>query len=490
MHEPSESVEPTPSLRPPTQRKITTIILTGVAWIVVGTFRTVRFALRKIDRFASKYVRPSIVSFFGLTLGPIMWLRKSVHLAGADVRATVKRAWLAKTLLPSIVTIGMWLIFSHTGVSGDSVYAQSLLTSIASNDQNNVPQVVAQGYSALTFNIITGKNQLDTESSPSTLSTTEVGYGNPTDLSEGIDSSVDDWLTEWQRLRGTNAYTPASPDLLPTVPEPQMARLDFTTYTVQEGDTATSIADTFGLRTLSITANNPGSSRLLKVGSELIIPPLDGLIETIKKGDSITGIAKKYSLSTTQLAAANPMLDLSQPVSVGTRIMLPDYGGSASVFSYEEPAPIRTTYPSSRKPIASAPTKRTNYAGPTPSTQLLWPLPIRRITQYYSYRHQAIDVGIPVGTPVWAADDGVVIKAGCGASGCGKAYGYYVIIDHGNGIQTLYAHNSRLYVHTGDRVKRGQQIAASGNTGRSTGPHLHFEVRSGSRKYNPLSYTR
>ena len=101
--------------------------------------------------------------------------------------------------------------------------------------------------------------------------------------------------------------------------------------------------------------------------------------------------------------------------------------------------------------------------------------------------HTGIDIGVPVGTPVVAAKDGVVILTKTGYSG---GYGNYLVVDHGGGISTLYAHNSSLSVGVGTRVKRGQQIAVSGNSGRSTGPHLHFEVRVSGSPVNPMGYLR
>ncbi|MCG4583642.1 peptidoglycan DD-metalloendopeptidase family protein, partial [Anaerosalibacter bizertensis] len=101
--------------------------------------------------------------------------------------------------------------------------------------------------------------------------------------------------------------------------------------------------------------------------------------------------------------------------------------------------------------------------------------------------HTGIDIGIPIGTPVVAAKDGVVILA---KTGYGGGYGNYLVVDHGGGVSTLYAHNSSLSVGVGTRVRRGQQIALSGNTGRSTGPHLHFEVRINGRPVNPIPYLR
>ena len=117
-----------------------------------------------------------------------------------------------------------------------------------------------------------------------------------------------------------------------------------------------------------------------------------------------------------------------------------------------------------------------------------------RVTSEFGYRsdpftgqtkgHTGIDIAVPTGTSVRAALPGVVTKATYNAGG----YGYYVMIDHGNGMVTLYAHNSKLMVSVGDTVEAGDTVSLSGSTGRATGPHLHFEVRVNGQRVNPRSY--
>ncbi len=120
----------------------------------------------------------------------------------------------------------------------------------------------------------------------------------------------------------------------------------------------------------------------------------------------------------------------------------------------------------------------------------MWPA-VGRITSYYGTRsisrgssnHTGIDIGVPAGTPVQAADDGVVTKAEYAGN-----YGRVVIINHGNGYSTLYAHNSVLKVKVGEKITRGQVIALAGSTGRSTGPHVHFEIRYNDKPQNPINF--
>lgn len=127
--------------------------------------------------------------------------------------------------------------------------------------------------------------------------------------------------------------------------------------------------------------------------------------------------------------------------------------------------------------------------------QLAWPTTSTRVTSYFGWRevpvagatayHDAIDIGVASGSPVYAADSGRVITAAYGYNG---GRGVYVMIDHGNGMVTRYQHLSTIYVSVGDTVSRGQNIAASGNTGASSGPHLDFAVYVNGSAVNPLNY--
>lgn len=139
-------------------------------------------------------------------------------------------------------------------------------------------------------------------------------------------------------------------------------------------------------------------------------------------------------------------------------------------------------------------TERSNLGEILGSGKMIWPVtgainitspfgwryhPILKVNKY----HNGIDIAVPSGTQVHAADDGIVV-----VSGWEGGYGNYVAIDHGNGVSTGYGHNSRLLVHQGERVTKGQVISLSGSTGLSTGPHVHFEVRKNGVPVNPLSY--
>ena len=135
-----------------------------------------------------------------------------------------------------------------------------------------------------------------------------------------------------------------------------------------------------------------------------------------------------------------------------------------------------------------------HYSGPgynTGTGTLAWPTYSHSISAGYpnydsGAYHGGVDFPVPSGTAVHAADDGVVITV----KALNYSYGHYIIISHGNGMQTLYAHNSSLLVSVGQNVKKGDVIAYSGSTGNSTGPHCHFEVRINGKQVNPMNYLR
>jgi len=114
-----------------------------------------------------------------------------------------------------------------------------------------------------------------------------------------------------------------------------------------------------------------------------------------------------------------------------------------------------------------------------------WPTVGHYITQYYSWRHQGLDIANKIGTPLYAADAGVIETAGWG-----RGYGNQIVINHGGGKKTRYAHLSKFYTKKGQKVDKGEAIGTMGSTGRSTGPHLHFEIIINNIKYNPLNYIR
>lgn len=245
------------------------------------------------------------------------------------------------------------------------------------------------------------------------------------------------------------------------------------TYAVRDGDTISEVAEQFNVSTNTILwANNIGPRDFIKPGQELVILPVTGVTHTITRGDTLNAIATRYRAKPEDILEINKLANASELV-IGAKVVIPDGLPPAPARPVAVPASGLADLGSIFKPAPAA-------AG-----TFNWPTTSRNITQYFrGWRHTGIDIGNKTGQPIYAADGGVVTTSGWNSGG----YGYHVIIDHGNGIQTLYAHASKLNVERGDRVDKGDVIAAVGSTGRSTGPHVHFEIRVSGNRANPLDY--
>lgn len=239
-------------------------------------------------------------------------------------------------------------------------------------------------------------------------------------------------------------------------------------YTVQSGDTVASVAEKFNLETTTILwANGLSKNDPIKIGDHLTILPTDGILHTVRSGDTLLAIARNYQAEALKIKEFNGMED-SHKLSVGQKLIIPE----------GKVAPSIPTQPTRVLADNSGPAP----ASKTPSgSGFVWPTTTKHISQYFRWGHTGIDIDNRSMPAIYAADGGTVEFAGWLG-----AYGNLVIVNHGGGLQTYYAHNSKFYVSKGDKVAKGQAIAQMGSTGRSTGPHVHFEVRQNGRPINPL----
>ncbi len=288
----------------------------------------------------------------------------------------------------------------------------------------------------------------------------------------GNEKTVEDVLA---KFNGQNGGVPSSSSRAvarlaqPHTIIPERPRMDVVTYSVQTGDTVQSIAVLFGLQPTTISWANPAiedAPDLLRIGQEVTILPIDGAYHNVAEGDTLESIAEEYNVEPEAIATCeyNHLEPPGYSIVEGMWLIVP--GGE--------------------KPYV--PKVVTTYAGAVPegargTGRFQWPV-LGMITQGYWYGHRAIDIGAPTGSAVLAADGGFVSFAGWTDVG----YGYLIVIDHVNGFATYYAHLSNIYVFSGQAVERGQVIGAVGSTGRSTGPHLHFEVRYYGTQQNPRAY--
>ncbi len=250
-------------------------------------------------------------------------------------------------------------------------------------------------------------------------------------------------------------------------------RADIFEYIVENGDTLAGIAKKFGVDTDSIKWLNAGlNEKKIKPDSVLKIPPVTGVIHTVKGGETVYSIAKRYNVSA-QAIVDFPFNEFSNDetfaLAIGQQIVVPDGEMPAEIISSP-----RSNIAGALTPNAGAVSATGNWIWPASGTK----------TQYFKAWHKGLDIANRNGGNILAADSGTVVVAGWPDN---SGYGNRVMINHGNGYQTLYAHLSKISVVAGQTVKRGDVLGQMGSTGRSTGTHLHFEIRSSSGNKDPLS---
>jgi LysM repeat protein len=232
-------------------------------------------------------------------------------------------------------------------------------------------------------------------------------------------------------------------------------------YTVRPGDSLSQIAEMFDVTSNTILwANDLTRSTAIQPGDTLVILPIAGVRHIVKSGDTISTIAKKYDGDTDEILSFNQLASASD-ITVGDTLIIP--GGAV--------------HASPSKASGSAqPTRVTGASGSASGSGLTHPAP-GAVKSQGIHGYNAVDLAGGMGSAIRAAADGEVIIAR--GSGWNGGYGNYIVIRHSNGTQTLYAHLSSLNVGVGSYVTQGQTIGGMGNSGRSTGTHLHFEVRGG-----------
>lgn len=269
----------------------------------------------------------------------------------------------------------------------------------------------------------------------------------------------------------------------PVTNVPKRIRNEVTKYTVQPGDTVSDIAEQFDVSADSIlwaNAKLEDNPDMLALGQTLNIPPANGVLYTVAKGDTVQSIATKFK------SAKYPADKLAEGIlSFEFNQENHDLKSDTPVLTVGQFLMVPNGYKAYQPRVAAT------YGGAAPSNAARgsgnfgWPVG-GRITQRFYGRHTGIDIATAKGTPVRAADAGYVITAGWDNERV--SYGFMILINHGNGYVTRYAHLSALDVDVGQSVKKGQVIGRVGSTGNSTGPHLHFEILRGGKAYNPFSY--
>ena len=237
----------------------------------------------------------------------------------------------------------------------------------------------------------------------------------------------------------------------------------FTSYTVKSGDSISTISRKFGLSNIStlIAVNDISNVRTLRQGQKLKVPSTDGLIYKVHSGDSLNSISVKYHVSVEEILDANDLS--SEALSKDMELFIP--GAKMDALSLKKAMGELFVYP------ITASWRLTSKFGPRKD-------PFTGVAS----NHTGIDMACPTGTPIHAAMSGKVVQAGWS-----NIFGNYVIINHGNGYQTLYGHMSKIIAKKGQNVDQSTKIGLVGSTGYSTGPHLHFTVYKNGKLVDPLT---
>lgn len=238
-------------------------------------------------------------------------------------------------------------------------------------------------------------------------------------------------------------------------------RPPFVEHRVAAGETLWDIARAYGTDVESIYRSNPlYRADLIQPGQVLTVPTVKGVVHRVQRGETLWDISRQYGVSVQSIVLTNGLASPEQLRS-GQLLVIPGVDG---------------------------PRQERLVVGGRLQRAFRWPVR-GPISSPFGWRwgrlHEGVDIAVARGTPVRAAAPGRVVYARWGGG-----YGYLVEVDHGSGVTTRYAHNSRIVVREGQYVGRGQVLAFSGGTGHSTGPHLHFEIRYRGRAVDPLPFLR
>lgn len=254
-------------------------------------------------------------------------------------------------------------------------------------------------------------------------------------------------------------------------------------YKVKQGDTLSSLAEScFADKALVAAMNNLDENATLAVGKVLYLPKDPEVTVQVQKGQTLWAIAKKYNTTVDTLAAYNELKNPNQ-LKVGQSISIP------AINVHEEPNGIAVRAVASRMGVLQRNSVKNSNEETIVPTNIKWLCPLRGpITSDFGKRgsgfHHGVDIGAEEGTKAYGVAAGTVSFSGWK----NNIYGYMVILDHGNGWTTLYAHAKKVLVKEGQKVKAGQAVIRVGQTGKTTGPHLHIEIHQGNTVLNPHKY--
>lgn len=269
-----------------------------------------------------------------------------------------------------------------------------------------------------------------------------------------------------------------APALNPRTFHGKLPEHNFVTHTVVRGETPNGIAESYGIQPETILGGNPRlseESSLLQVGTELIILPIDGVLHDVQPGDTLESLSLQYGIPTEEIIAYAPNnLEFPYRLEPGTQILVP--GAVRELFVWTPP---------DLSSVGGTSVEGGNVVPVIVGTgTFIFPVNSRNYTQFFWYGHPGLDIALSEGSAVVASDTGTVTFAGWNVYG----YGNLIVINHGNGYETFYAHLSSFNVTPGQIVFQGNVIGGTGNSGNSSGPHIHFEIRLNNNRDNLCWY--
>jgi len=262
----------------------------------------------------------------------------------------------------------------------------------------------------------------------------------------------------------------------PRTYQAKMPSHNFQIHKVSDFDTPNSIAEQYGISADTLIGGNPDISResnLLQNGTELVILPVDGVLHVVQPGETLESIADLYNVPVEDIInfESNNLEPPFLRLIPEAELVIP--GATIGQFYFKAPKSVGNSGGAQEWAVVGTGT-------------YIWPVSGRCISQYFSGFHPGLDVTMREGSSVVAADTGTVTYASY-AAGVYYDYGNLIVINHGNGFETFYAHLSGINVYPGQIVYQGDVIGSSGSTGRSSGPHIHFEIRNNDFGTNPLN---
>ncbi|SJZ31231.1 LysM peptidoglycan-binding domain-containing M23 family metallopeptidase [Selenihalanaerobacter shriftii] len=349
--------------------------------------------------------------------------------------------------------IGLVIVSSLTLFSGYNLYFKSNTTkSIKKSNISNVAtldkintQQKGINYSSYTLESNSKRFNLQTDQKllSNKFSNQNNNFSNI--LKNKITLKINQDINKFKKKETKTFKTKKEPKLINQIQE----------HTVKKGENLSIIANQYGINIDTLLgANDITNMNNIKPGMKLKVLPINSLLYKVNPGESLWEIARKFDIQLDKIIEANKIRNPNR-VQLNKLLILPE---AKPQFGYQDRLKQKFISPVTAR--ISSPFGRR-----------------------WGRMHEGLDYGVSRGTTIRAARSGKVVY-----SGWARGYGKVVIIEHREGVRTLYAHNSKLLVSSGERVYRGQTISKSGNTGRSTGPHLHFEIQINGRPVNPLNY--